>query len=150
MLPKWLLLSAAGVSLLACAALPRVSLGQNSSGTAGPGSTRAQVAPDLNDRLAKFRRVSMPFHSQGLTPREQSLVKKLVEASQYLEQIYWRQSDPEGLALLRSLAGSKLPEDVALRRFLTINGSRFDLIRNTSRSWAPRRCRRTMAYIPRV
>jgi hypothetical protein len=72
----------------------------------------------------------MPFHSQGLTMQERSLVKKLVEASQYLEQIYWRQSDPEGLALLRSLAGSKLPEDVALRRFLIINGSRFDLIRN--------------------
>ncbi len=72
----------------------------------------------------------MPFHAEGLSPREQELVKKLVQASQYLEQIYWRQSDPEGLALLRSLEASKAPQDVALRRFLTINGSRYDLIRN--------------------
>ena len=39
-------------------------------------------------------------------------------------------SDPDGLALLRSLEGSKAPGDLALRRFLMINGSRFDLIRN--------------------
>src|ERR1700681_425713 len=56
-------------------------------------------APDLAARLAKFRRVEMPFHSVGLTSREQQMVAKLVEASGYLEDIYWRQSDPEGLAL---------------------------------------------------
>jgi hypothetical protein len=72
----------------------------------------------------------MPFHLEGLSAREQALVRKLVEASQYLEEIYWRQSDPEGLALLRSLESSKTPADVALRRFLMINGSRYDLIRN--------------------
>lgn len=72
----------------------------------------------------------MPFRSEGLSAREQALVKKLVEASQYLEDIYWRQSDQEGLALLGSLEGKNVPEDVALRRLLMINGSRFDLIRN--------------------
>lgn len=94
--------------------------------------TRLQVAPDLNEELAKFRRVSMPFHSEGLSAREQALVEKLVEASQYLEQIYWRQSDPDGLKLLISLETSKAPQDEALRRFLTINGSRYDLIRNNA------------------
>ena len=88
------------------------------------------MAADLNERLSKFRPVPMPFHSEGLSAREQALAKKLVEASQYFEQIYWRQSDPEGLALLRSLEGSKAPADIALRRFLMINGSRYDLIRN--------------------
>lgn len=74
----------------------------------------------------------MPFHSEGLSAREQDLVKKLVEASQYLEQIYWRQSDPDGLKLLVSLESSKAPQDTALRRFLMINGSRYDLIRNNA------------------
>jgi len=87
-------------------------------------------APDLATRLAKFRRVEMPFHSASLSSRERQMVGKLVEASGYLEDIYWRQSDPEGLALMRSLEGSSKPADVALRRYLTINGSRFDLIRN--------------------
>src|ERR1700731_2064105 len=127
---KWLLLLTS-VSLCACAILSRAALKQTGSGnTPRPPARDLQAAPDLNERLAKFRRVPMPFHSQGLSAREQALVKKLVEASQYLEQIYWRQSDPEGLALLRSLESSKAPADVALRRFLIINGSRFDLIRN--------------------
>jgi hypothetical protein len=93
-------------------------------------SARDVQAPDLDQRLAKFQRVPMPFHSEGLNTREQALVKKLVEASQYVEDIYWRQGDPEGLVLLLSLEGSKAPGDIGLRRFLMINGSRFDLIRN--------------------
>jgi hypothetical protein len=52
----------------------------------------------------------------------------LVEASNYIEQVYWRQSDPEGLKLYLSLANSTKPEDLKLRRFLKINGSRYDLV----------------------
>src|ERR1700722_17719467 len=66
-----------------------------------------EVVPDLAQRLAKFQRVQMPFHSAALTPREQQLVRKLVEACGYLESIYWRQSDPEGLALYPSLASGQ-------------------------------------------
>lgn len=129
MIPRKPLLLAA-VSLLGCAILSGANMFQKDGGTASRADVGREVAPDLNARLAKFQRVPMPFHSQGLSAREQALVKKLVEASQFLEDIYWRQSDPEGLALLRSLERSKAPADVALRRFLTINGSRFDLIRN--------------------
>ena len=55
----------------------------------------------------------MPFQTAGLSAREQQLVRKLVEACGYLESIYWRQSDPEGLALYQSLASSQNPRDVA-------------------------------------
>jgi hypothetical protein len=88
------------------------------------------VAPNLSAQVAKFKPVRMPFDSSRLTPREQQLVAKLVEACQYLESIYWRQSDPEGLKLYHALAGSAAPRDVELRRYLKINGSRFDLIDN--------------------
>ena len=86
------------------------------------------VAPDLDQRLARYRPVKMPFHSAGLRARERRMVEKLVEASRDLEDIFWRQSDPEALALYRSLAGSAKPEDKKLRHFLFINASRFDLI----------------------
>ena len=88
------------------------------------------VVPDLAERVAKFRRVEMPFHTAGLSAREIQLVHKLVEACGYLENIYWRQSDPEALMLYQSLAASKSPRDVELRRYLWINASRFDLIDN--------------------
>src|ERR1700730_9237696 len=86
-----------------------------------------KVAPDLDARLARFKPIPMPFHQQGLSPREIQLVHKLVAAANYIEQIYWRQSDPDGLKLYLSLAGSTNPQDVQLRHFLKINGSRYDL-----------------------
>ncbi|MBZ5663780.1 MAG: Zn-dependent hydrolase [Acidobacteriia bacterium] len=100
------------------------------TGSAAKGGAPAnlKVAPDLEQRLAKFRRVQMPFRTAGLSGRQQQLVRKLVEACGYLESIYWRQSDPEGLTLYQSLASSRNRRDVELRRYLWINASRFDLI----------------------
>jgi hypothetical protein len=86
------------------------------------------VAPDIAQRLAKFRRVQMPFRTAGLSAREQQLVRKLVEACGYLESIYWRQSDPDALTLYQSLAASRNSRDIDLRRYLWINASRYDLI----------------------
>jgi hypothetical protein len=86
------------------------------------------VVPDLAQRVAKFQRVHMPFNSEGLTKREKKMVSKLVDASGLLDCIYWRQSDPEGLKLYLSLANSADPQDVLLRRYLKINGGRFELI----------------------
>ena len=100
------------------------------TGSAAKGAESAgmQVVPDLSQRLAKFRRVEMPFHSAGLTAREVKLVGKLVDASRYLEEIYWRQIDPDGLTLYESLSASKNPKDEMLRRYIWINASRFDLL----------------------
>src|SRR2546427_13084661 len=77
---------------------------------------------DIDQRLARWQPVKMPFDASGLSTRERQLVQKLVEASQYLDNIYWRQSDPEGLALYKST------RDPKVRRLLLIHGSRFDLI----------------------
>ncbi|HEY1464995.1 MAG TPA: Zn-dependent hydrolase [Terriglobales bacterium] len=98
------------------------------SSTKSAVSANLNVAPDLAQKLARFKTVSMPFHAEGLSAREKALVQKLVDASRQLEDIYWRQSDPEGLKLYLSLEGSKDPKDIQLRRYLRINGSRFDLI----------------------
>jgi hypothetical protein len=87
-----------------------------------------KVVADLPQRLARFRRVQMPFGTAGLSARERQLVGKLVEACGYLESIYWRQSDPTGLAMYQSLASSRNLRDVQLRRYLWINASRFDFL----------------------
>jgi hypothetical protein len=85
------------------------------------------VVPDLAERLAKYKRVTMSFDQSKLSARERQMIEKLVEASRDLDDIFWRQSDSEGLALYKALAHSKVPRDLKLRRFLMINGSRFDL-----------------------
>src|ERR1700686_4502612 len=93
-----------------------------------PQPANLELVPDLDQRLGKFRQVRMPFHSAGLAARERELVEKLVDASRYLEEIYWRESDPEALGLYQSLSGNTHPKEEKLRRYLWINASRFDLI----------------------
>ncbi len=93
----------------------------------GYATGKLQVAPDLYKRLARYRSVPMPPPA-GLTAREQQLVDKLVDACHSLEDIFWRQNDPDALTLYQSLARRKSPRDVNLRRFVFINASRFDLL----------------------
>ena len=107
---------------------PKTSRVMTGSAAKGAASAGMQVAPDLDQRLARFRRVRMPFQSAGLSVREKKLVVKLVDASRYLEEIFWRQIDPEALTIYQSLAGGKNPKDQKLRRYVWINASRFDLL----------------------
>jgi hypothetical protein len=88
------------------------------------------VTPDLGQRLARFNQVKMPYNSAALSARERQMVDQLVIALRELEDIYWRQSDPEALALYNALEGDKTPLAQQLRRYLFINGSRFDLVDN--------------------
>jgi hypothetical protein len=127
---------AAGAAIAVATIYPLVA-NQNSAAAAQSGaatsakpasSANPYVVPDLAERVAKFKLVHMPFNSAGLSAREKGMVAKLVDASGLLDCIYWRQNDPEGLKLYLSLAKSKNPQDELLRRYLKINGSRFDLI----------------------
>jgi hypothetical protein len=88
------------------------------------------IHEDVAAQVAKFKLVSMPFSVVGLSPNETKMVYKLVEASRYIESIYWRQSDPKGLALFKQLEGCNQVQNQKLRRFLNINGSRYDLLEN--------------------
>jgi hypothetical protein len=86
------------------------------------------MAPDLEKRLARWKPVPMPFEMARLTGRERVLVEKLIEACREVESIFWRQSDPVGMALYNSLARPKNPSDAALARYIWINGGRWDLL----------------------
>jgi len=97
---------------------------------ARPGQAAAlYVVPDIRERAAKFKRVEMPMPS-GLSANETKMVEKLVDACQALEDIFWRQSDPDAIVLYQSLAGTTNSRDVALRKYLWINASRFDLLKD--------------------
>jgi hypothetical protein len=125
-LTKNLCAAALIIAGLAAFATKLHSLPQRATGEAI--SAKLEVAPDLAQRVAKFERVKMPFHSEGLTAREKKMVEKLVDAAGLLDCIFWRQSDPQGLKLYLSLEKSTNPQDVLLRRYLKINGGRFELI----------------------
>src|SRR6476620_4868406 len=105
-----------------------IVLATNLSAQAPACVSHPQPNENIGVQLSKFRRVETPFVTTGLSAREVKLVRKLVEAGQYLESIYWRQSYPAALALYNGLEGCKSPADQQLRRFLMINGSRYDLV----------------------
>ena len=87
---------------------------------------------DIAAEVAKFKLVSTPFSVTGVSPAEQKMVYKLVEASRYLDDLYWRQSDPKGLELYKRLAGCPTVMAQKLRRFLMINGSRYNLLEDNA------------------
>jgi hypothetical protein len=107
----------------------------------GPALLPADAAPDLEQRLGKWKPVEMRFQPAGLSARELRLVDKLIDACRQVESIYWRQSDPQALALYKALPawnpaalapGSPGPPGArgssALKRLLWINASRYDLL----------------------
>jgi hypothetical protein len=97
-----------------------------------PALSALVVAPDLASELAKFKRVRMPFDASGLDARERRMIARLVDAARYIDRIYWQQSDPDGWLLYQQLQGNPAVEARNLRRFLRINGSRYDLIRDNA------------------
>jgi hypothetical protein len=77
---------------------------------------------DFAPQLAKWRLVNMPLDISAFSLAEKRVVTTLIAASQQIESIYWRQSDPGGLGLLLRT------KDRDLKRMLMINGGRFNLI----------------------
>ncbi len=130
----WLHAIAAPLSIAAALELPALAQAQAvPKSPQGAVSSKSDamlkdVATDLEQRLAKWKPVGMPFLSEGLTARERKLVETMIDACRDLENIYWRQSDPEAIPLYRSLAGSTNERDKALRRLLWIHGGSYDLI----------------------
>ena len=119
----------AAVATLASAASAQVMTTPPAGVTSGC-ITHPQPNGSIATQLAKFKRIDIPFSTAGLSSREVQLVQKLVEASRNIESIFWRQSDPEALRLYKGLAACQRPADQQLRRFLLINGSRYDLLEN--------------------
>src|SRR6266576_4462437 len=122
-----LLIAALAASI---AAMPRhTSPDAKSLATSQPScSNHPAPSENLAAQLAKFRPVQMPFSTTGLSTREVQMVRKLVEAGQYLESTFWRESDPEGLRIYQALANCPGSVEKQIHHYLLINGSRYDLL----------------------
>ena len=118
----------AALSSAAVAQSPQASVRAGQPGLPPGCSNHPAPTENIAAQLAKFRPVQMPFSTTGLSTREVAMVRKLVEAGQDLESIFWRQSDPEGLAIYQALANCPGAAEKDIRHYLLINGSRYDLL----------------------
>ena len=118
-------LIAAAALTVATAAAPRA---QQPLPSVDVNAALKSIAPDLDARLARFKPVKMPFNASALSARERQMVDQLVVALRQMESMFWRQSDPEGLALYKALEHVDTPLARSTRRYLWINGSRWDLV----------------------
>src|SRR5579859_1066999 len=119
------------LSILPAAAQTQKHTGRRHNGRSHAGAsvvTQTVNWAELDQKLAQWKPVKVVFDSEKLTPREVKMVDHLVNACHYLEDIFWRQSDPEGLTLYQSLLSSSDPKDQKLVRMLRIQGSRYDLL----------------------
>src|SRR5262245_26621502 len=123
---------------LVFASSPAAQRGRRAAAPAPPPAPKAPVvdvdeaiasaASDLAERIARFKVVLMPFNGSPRSAGERQMLDQLVIACRALEKMFWRQSDPEGLDRYKALARHPSPVARDLRRYLTINGSRWDLV----------------------
>ncbi|HYS55300.1 MAG TPA: Zn-dependent hydrolase [Thermoanaerobaculia bacterium] len=76
---------------------------------------------NVEQRLARYKPVEMPFTFEPFNAREQRVIKELIAACRDLENIYWRQNSPEDIPIYKTATGP-------LKRLLWINGSRYDQV----------------------
>ncbi len=84
------------------------------------------LRPDIAARLAKYAPTELSFDASRLSPGDRQVLSKLVEAARYMDEIFWRQSYPEGLELKAALEKSAAPQDKDGLSFLLVNFGPFD------------------------
>ena len=99
-----------------------------SSNATNPADTEEQQAPKspIQQEIEKFAPTDIGIFPAVLTPDDQALLKKLVAASDEIDQIYWRQVYAKNPELQQHLAQSKDPKDADLLHLFNIMYGPFD------------------------
>jgi len=87
---------------------------------------KLSLLPDIQQRLAKYSPTEIGFDASLLAGEDRQVLKKLVSAAQRIDEIFWKQSCPQGPALKKELEKSSGLEDKDALHFLRINFGPFD------------------------
>lgn len=81
---------------------------------------------DIKARLAKYAQVEVSSDLPDLTPAQNQVLGKLIEAARLMDLAFWKQADKDGPALRETLRVSSAELDKLRLHFLEINKGRFD------------------------
>ena len=88
--------------------------------------TQLVKLPDIKQRLAKYTPTEISFDPNVLNDEQKRVLEKLIMAAKHMDNIFWNQAYPGGLAIKEQLEKSSDPADKDYLRFLFINFGPFD------------------------
>jgi hypothetical protein len=93
--------------------------------------TTLRVAPDVAARAAQMPRTAIDYDRTLLNDNERQVVAKLIEASKYISEIYWRQVSEQNPQLRTQLQrqSSASATDRAAYQYFLINKGRWDRLK---------------------
>ena len=81
------------------------------------------VVADINERIAKLPKTIIDYDRSLLSEEEKNVVVKLIEASNYMDEIFWRQASLENITVRK-----ELPKDQPAYRYFELMKGRWDRI----------------------
>ena len=96
-------------------------------------TSKLSVLPDLTERVSQLPRTVIDYDRSLLNDNERQVVAKLIEASKYIDEIYWRQVSEENPSLRTRLQrqSSASPADHAAYDYFVENKGRWDRLKES-------------------
>ena len=106
---------------------------------AAAAADRLEILPDVPQRAAQLPKTIIDYDHVLLDDSERQVVAKLIEASQFIDEIYWLQVSEDNLTLRDRLAAqaSASPLDKAGYDYFLINRGRWDRLKEDEPFIAP-------------
>jgi hypothetical protein len=100
-----------------------------------PDDPAPQALPEsvLVERLARYRPINLRGSAVDLPAVDRDLLRRLIQAGEFLDRAYWEQTAPGASDLRQRLAASTAPRDATLLRLLLLNAGPYDRLL----SWEP-------------
>lgn len=123
-LSKILLSGALVASLVACNKQPQEAQVQN---------TEPEEVKMIKEKLAAFADVEISADLSNLTEKEKKIVELLCKAARLADNIFWKQSSPDAIAVRDSLAKLGTPYALDLVKFVNINYGPYEVLQDNER-----------------
>jgi hypothetical protein len=102
-------------------------------------SGKLEIKPDVPQRLAQLPKTVVDYDHSLLNAEEQQVVAKLVEASQFIDEIYWRQVSEDNPTLRDKLKAQATASDLdrAGYDYFVVNKGKWDRLKQDEAFIAP-------------
>ena len=125
---KKLLLSLTALLPLACNQ-PMEQKAPEASATTTASADGLQILPDVAQRAAQLPKTAIDYDRALLNDNERQVVDKLIEASKFIDEIYWLQVSEDNPALRERLAKGTSPLERAGYEYFLINRGPWDRLK---------------------